>query len=316
MHQPLWNSPTAALVKAMVVALAAIGPAAATRSGAGCAEGPQAPVRQLAQLEGFDAFQVPSKTQQVEGLEIMRMDPGHWRVSVVDMRDLRVLRAKSKNWTPPEYTLSELGEVTPNWSIITTAGMTLDYGNPIPAGLLVVDGIERSPTFRSSRILDGLVCISGNSDTRILSQDQGGKLRAAGDVSFCRHAVQAGPVLVHEGIPQGTDELRTSRVFLGVDGRRRVVIGHAGAATTRGLGCALVQPGIELRSAIALQGDTLGGILFSRSFRHTPTSRLGSAEETVASALLFQYSPTRLQVPSAVQRSVVPCSSQANDKCR
>ena len=77
------------------------------------------------------------------------------------------------------------------------------------------------------------------------------------------------------------DECRLIEVF---HRERRLVLGYSPNATTFDLACTLADDGLRIHSAIHLQSDALGGVLFGRTSGITEKP-WGRVDATVASAL-------------------------------
>lgn len=282
------------------------------------------PPRFSAKLDGLEAWEPRLSDPNIAGLVVFRLGRGMWRPRIVDMRDLRDMRARTGQYGSPQYTMAELSQHVLPDAIIASGGLTQSLANPTPAGRLVIDSIERAPAFRKSEVLDGHYCVGGPMDSTIQSEIVKGALRVPERAEGCRDAVQAGPVLVYEGNSQPkANMLKTARVFVGLDDQQRLLVGFAESASTHALACVLTHPEMHTTAAIALQGDVLGGVVLGGQVaKALGKQALGTTDQTIASALVFDYvgkaDAKRALVPSMPrqQRPIVYCDSASNRLCR
>lgn len=117
--------------------------------------------------------------------------------------------------------------------------------------------------------------------------------------------------------------MKTARVFVGFDDQQRLLVGYAESASTHALACVLSHPAMHTSSAIALQGDVLGGVILGGQVgKALGKQALGATDQTIASALVFDYvgksDAKRVLAPSMPrqQRPIVYCDSASNRMCR
>jgi hypothetical protein len=239
---------------------------------------------------GLEFAQVDVKSEFLQDLTLIRYANGAYRARPFDLRD--VLRASQSNgyYAPPLFSVKELQRSLRQATLIASAGMSKSYSEPLPAGLLRIDGNTRSPVAPKDKILDGVVCFEQDGKMSILSEIESGFRRAPSNVDACYAGFQAGPVLVADGIPTAQEhKLKTSRVFLGLAAGENTVIGFSALATTAALGCVMTAPKLAVANAISLQGDTLGGIGLGAPFDSVaPGIGLGNTDATIASVLVVE----------------------------
>lgn len=230
-------------------------------------------------------------------LRLYRAAPREWRLHVFDMRDLRRIRVSAGDYRSPSFSLEELAETRGNEGIYSSAGSTGSLQVPAPVGLLKVNGQLRNAANPTSRILDGLVCVrqDGIAELRSEMTEQGRRIPQTNrGWADCRHAVQAGPMLVEGGKSLVLTRSPTvvPRVFIALDARRNIVLGHASDSSSFDLACALSAGGLGLHQALMLQSHHLGGIVFGKR-SGVPAETWGDGTGTVASALELRPLRTR-----------------------
>ena len=262
----------------------------ASAQSAGC--GPRALARTATtgtNTAGIEVYTDRSAANPIE-LRLLRLPPERWTVRVRDMRDLRQAKSRLGDYTSPRFSLAELESMAPPRRILASAGMTESLYAPVPVGLLKVGGVLRSKANPSSRNLDGVFCVRADRRITILSEASTAGRRIPQDIqtafSACAEAVQAGPMLVDQGaaLVASRGPLSVPRVFAAIDRERRLVLGYSPNATTFDLACTLADDGLRIHSAIHLQSDALGGVLFGRTSGITEKP-WGRVDATVASAL-------------------------------
>lgn len=213
----------------------------------------------------------------------------------MDLREIAAAYAQQKRFVQPAYSIGEALGLQNVEAIAMTAGFTQMLNAPVPAGLLVADSVEHAPAFRSSRIMDGHVCIRGGGDIEILSTIVAGARRAPESAAGCRDALQAGPVLIYEGQAQvKSHQSLAARVVLATDSEDRFLIGYSPSATTYAMGCALSHPALGTRAAINLQGDAFASVAFGPKLAaQIGHPVMGSPDLTVASAIIFRKAGAR-----------------------
>jgi hypothetical protein len=232
-------------------------------------------------------YRSPTSTVQVD---VVRYPLADWSIRLVDMRDLRQLKARHGDYGAPTHSLAEVAALLGPNRVLSSAGMTESLVSPVPAGLLKVSGDVRNRANVSSRILDGVLCIRSDGNVKLLSDVSGGNRRIPKDIaavtSVCRDAVQSGPMLVESGKPliDARGKINVSRVFAGVDTEGRFVLGYSPQSTTFDLACALSARNMSISEAIMLQSDELGGIHFGGDSGF-PSGSWGQVNATIASAI-------------------------------
>lgn len=206
---------------------------------------------------------------QAVTLKLVRLSPGDWAIRLIDMRDLRQLKARRGDYTAPGFSLTELSQQSAVGAILGSAGMTESLSMPIPVGLLKVDGKIRSRANAASRQLDGVLCLRYDRGVSLLSEVSvhGRRIPADAEAATraCAHAVQTGPMLVERSRPLiGRDAIphRGVRIFAALDRDGRFIFGHAAPTSAYALACVLALPALAIDAAINLQGDEQGGVLF------------------------------------------------------
>lgn len=237
-------------------------------------------------------------------LRLLRLPSTVWAPAVVDMRSMRLMQAQRGRYGSPTFSLGELAGLRASDRLLVSAGMTESLVVPVPVGLLRIDDNVVNPANTSSKILDGLLCFRSDRSVSLLSETTSAGRRIPKDWQAaskdCQHAVQAGPMLLDDARPlvKTRGSLSTRRVFAAVDLNGEFVVGFSPQATAYDLACVLSAPALRLRSALALQGSELGGVLAV-----APGAQLafqwGSDDATVASALEIVRRP-------AAPRSVRP----------
>lgn len=275
------------VARALCTAAGALLVLAAAVAAAAC---PEALLRP--KLGAFDG--VESADVQADGvamsLRLVRFSPQAWSARIVDMRELRDLKARKGDYTSPSFSLAEVAAISAPDRIFSSAGLTESLYAPAPVGLLKTSGRMRSKPIASSRILDGVVCVRADRSVALLSEQTpaGRRIPQAGNHSGddCVHAVQAGPMLLDAAKPliPAPTKLDVARVFAATDREGRFVLGYSPQATTFALACVLSAPALRLESAIALQSDELGGVVFG-STSGFPAATWGRSGGAIASAI-------------------------------
>ena len=251
---------------------------------------------------GVEVWKFEGGGELLKDLVLFRLDPQLWAPKVVDMREISVAMARRKVHTQPAFSVREILDLQAGEAVAITAGFTQVLNAPVPAGLLMSDLVEHAPAFKSSRVMDGHVCVRPGGGLDLLSMLTGKDRRAPDNAAGCRDAVQAGPVLVEQGEPQvRAHQLKSARVAVGAYQDGKFLIGYSSMATTYALSCVMAHPAIGARWAINLQGDAYGSVAFSKGLAaQAGVTPLGSPDQTVASAIVFN----RHRQPAPQQRTV------------
>lgn len=239
---------------------------------------------------GLEFARVDVKSEFLQDLTLIRYANGAYQARPFDLRDVVSASQSNGYYAPPLFSVKELRRSLRQATLIASAGMSKSYSEPLPAGLLRIDGNTRTPVAPKDKILDGVVCLAQDGRMSIVSEIESGSRRAPSNVDRCYAGFQAGPVLVADGIPTAQEhKLKTSRVFLGLAAGENTVIGFSALATTAALGCVMTSPKLAVANAINLQGDTLGGIGLGAPFASVaPEIGLGNTDATIASVLVVE----------------------------
>lgn len=119
-------------------------------------------------------------------ITLVRIEPKNWTIKVIDVFGTFSKRKEQV----PSYSLRQIVS-TLSPQVIINGGFAATYSLPIPAGLLVVDDKIIARLNAESSLQKGIFCV-GNDKLKIVDRDDYSKER-------CRHAIQAGPVLVKSG---------------------------------------------------------------------------------------------------------------------
>jgi hypothetical protein len=240
--------------------------------------------------EGLEFGHADLDSTYLRDLTVLRFRRDVYKIRAFDLRDVVSANQSNGYYAPPLYSIGELQHSLRNAVLIASAGLTKSYSEPVPAGFLRIDGTTRAPVAPRDRTIDGVVCVRSRGHVSILSEIESGSRRAPKNVEQCVSGFQAGPVLVDEGIPTSImHKLNTGRVVFGLSNDESMMIGYSSRSTTAALGCALTGQRIAIRTAINLQGDSLGGVALGPVFQGAiPVQALGTTEATVASALVVE----------------------------
>ena len=289
-------------MSALVCAGAGLGVADRATAAQGCSQ--VTVKRQTIEAQGVAVEEIAARHgDESLQMKLLRAPLAHWDVRIIDMRGERALKASQGDYTSPAHSLNELAGLIGQGSIVAAAGMTESLSAPIPAGFLQVDGITRSRVKPSARVTDGVLCVRASGAVEILSERVSNDRRIPQDASRlaqqCRHAVQAGPVLVDSARAQQETRFPNlvPRLFGALDSSGNFVLGYAQPTTTFDLACVLADPGLRLNSAIALQSDQLGGVHFGRA-APLAGETWGSASASVASAIELRPASARQGRPA------------------
>lgn len=256
------------------------------------AQGPDCRVQGLERIApaagGVESVSVWTGYATVD-IRFVRLPVDRWTLRVRDMRDLRQAKGRRGDYTSPTHSLAELAVIAPA-RILSSAGMTDSLYAPVPVGLLKVDGVVRSRANLSSRVLDGVLCAGADRRVSILSEVTSIGRRIPKNIEAasapCVDAVQAGPMLVAsaKSLVGTRGATNVARVFVALDRDGHLVLGHSPAATTFDLACVLSERGLSFDSALHLQSDVLGGVLFGKG-SGVDAPHWGRIDGSLASAL-------------------------------
>jgi len=228
-------------------------------------------------------------------LQVLRADPAEVEIAVVDTYS--TVSARGVKY--PSYSLRDLARVTDALALINGGfGQSTYY--PVPAGLVVQDGRQKSPLNKASRTQSGVFCMpaaerrTASATTRTTAGASGppGKARIVnkGDYrpGLCRQALQSGPKIVEYDGENGIS--RPARAFersaVCVDGAGRVLFVQASRVSLFHLADILRAPeaagGYGCQAALNLSGDIESGLLYTTDGK---LQSVGEVDAPVASAI-------------------------------
>lgn len=228
-------------------------------------------------------------------LQVLRADPAQVEIAVVDTYS--TVSARGVKY--PSYSLRDLARVTDALALINGGfGQSTYY--PVPAGLVVQDGRQKSPLNKASRTQSGVFCMpaaarrTASATTRTTAGASGppGKARIVnkGDYrpGLCREALQSGPKIVEYDGENGIS--RPARAFersaVCVDGAGRVLFVQASRVSLFHLADILRAPeaagGYGCQAALNLSGDIESGLLYTTDGK---LQSVGEVDAPVASAI-------------------------------
>ena len=215
---------------------------------------------------------------------LIRYSVAMYRTRPFAMKQLADMHRTAQVYSPPSYSLAELRQFVPGAALLASAGTTKSFSDPVPAGWLRTLGRNLEALAPKDRTLDGVVCLVADGKVSIL-----GVAEAARRLDYCEAGFQAGPLLVLQGKPTGSEfKGSLSRVIIGITGGD-VLLGYSPSASTALLGCALTAPKVGVVDAINLQGHTMGGISLSDGLsKAVSNERLGNVDALIASAIIVE----------------------------
>jgi len=164
-------------------------------------------------------------------------------------------------------------------SIVVNAGSTASFSTPMPAGLLKVRGkiLNRVKDVPSEQH-PGVLCLEKNR-VRIIRLPGDGET-----ITGCIDAVQRGPVLTTDLVPQKDGSSRFRRTVAAVDGEGNfLLLVTADGARLSAVAGFLYKPEFHVLSALNLDGGASSGLLFS--IGGGQTSLIGNVDGLVASVI-------------------------------
>lgn len=189
------------------------------------------------------------------------------------------------------YSLSDVAKRAGPIAAIN-GGFSTSFSLPTPDGLLRVDGVDYASLNTINETLSGVVCVSNRGAVSIIR-------RVDYNDDICRHALQAGPLLIEPdgrlGIRGVTSraQTRTARSAICINRSNEVILVTSGAASLYALSVVLndrrTSMGLSCRVALNLAGDSEAGLVFQTGRQ---VIWIGSRQSSIASAILV--TPNRL----------------------
>ena len=236
-------------------------------------------------------------------LKVLRADPAQVEIAVIDTYST----VSTRGVKYPSYSLRDLARATDALALINGGfGQSTYY--PVPAGLVVQDGREKSRLNSASRTQSGVFCMpaaerrtaQANSGTNSATSSgtiasavaRPGKARIVnkGDYrpGLCRQALQSGPKIVEYDGENGIS--RPARAFersvVCVDGAGRVLFVQTSRVSLFHLADILRAPeaagGYGCQAALNLSGDIESGLLYTAGEK---LQSAGEVDAPVASAI-------------------------------
>ena len=228
-------------------------------------------------------------------LRVLRADPAEVEIAVIDTYS--TVSARGVKY--PSYSLRDLARVTDALALINGGfGQSTYY--PVPAGLVVQDGRQKSPLNRQSRTQSGVFCVpvagqrtaAATSSTTAAATGRPGKARIVNKTDYrpglCRQALQSGPKIVEydgeNGITRPAQAFTRSVVC--VDDAGRVLFVQASRVALFHLADILRAPetagGYGCQAALNLSGDIESGLLYTTG---GTLHSAGEVDAPVASAI-------------------------------
>ncbi len=228
-------------------------------------------------------------------LKVLRADPAQVEIAVIDTYST----VSTRGVKYPSYSLRDLARAT-NALALINGGFGQSTYYPVPAGLVVQDGREKSRLNRASRTQSGVFCMpaaerrtaSAASGTTETAAGPPGKARIVnkGDYrpGLCRQALQSGPKIVEYDGENGIS--RPARAFersvVCVDGVGRVLFVQTSRVSLFHLADILRAPeeagGYGCQAALNLSGDIESGLLYTAGDK---LQSAGEVDAPVASAI-------------------------------
>ena len=250
-------------------------------------------------------MEVRRERHQVAGLrkpvtlQVLRADPAQVEIAVFDTYSA----VSTRGVKYPSYSLRDLARVTDALALINGGfGQSTYY--PVPAGLVVQDGRQKSPLNKASRTQSGVFCMPA-AERRTASASAGtttgttgqaaarpGKARIVNKSDYrpglCRQALQSGPKIVEYDGENGIS--RPARAFersaVCVDGAGRVLFVKSSRVSLFHLADILRAPevagGYGCQAALNLSGDVESGLLYTTDGK---LQSVGEVDAPVASAI-------------------------------
>ena len=232
-------------------------------------------------------------------LQVLRADPAEVEIAVLDTYST----VSTRGVKYPSYSLRDLARVTGALALINGGfGQSTYY--PVPAGLVVQDGRQKSPLNSKSRTQSGVFCIpaaeqrtaeatgGASTDTTAATAAPPSKARIVnkGDYrpGICGQALQSGPKIVEYDGENGIN--RPARAFarsvVCVDASGRVLFVQTSQVSLFHLADILRAPeaagGYGCQAALNLSGDIEAGLLYTTEGKLLSA---GEVDAPVASAI-------------------------------
>lgn len=228
-------------------------------------------------------------------LQVLRADPAQVEIAVIDTYST----VSSRGVKYPSYSLRDLARAT-NALALINGGFGQSTYYPVPAGLVVQDGRQKSRLNSASRTQSGVFCMP-ETERRTASAASGSTETAAGPPGkarivnkgdyrpgLCRQALQSGPKIVEYDGENGIS--RPARAFersvVCVDGAGRVLFIQTSRVSLFHLADILRAPedagGYGCQAALNLSGDVESGLLYTTGGK---LQSVGEVDAPVASAI-------------------------------
>ena len=232
-------------------------------------------------------------------LQVLRADPAEVEIAVIDTYST----VSARGIKYPSYSLRDLARVTGALALINGGfGQSTYY--PVPAGLVVQDGRQKSPLNRRSRTQSGVFCVpvaeqrtaeatggaTGGTTATAAAPPSKARIVNKGDYrpGICRQALQSGPKIVEydgeNGITRPAQAFTRSVVC--VDDAGRVLFVQASRVALFHLADILRAPeaagGYGCQAALNLSGDIESGLLYTTD---GTLHSAGEVDAPVASAI-------------------------------
>ncbi len=228
-------------------------------------------------------------------LQVLRADPAEVEIAVIDTYST----VSTRGVKYPSYSLRDLARAT-NALALINGGFGQSTYYPVPAGLVVQDGRQKSRLNSASRTQSGVFCMP-ETERRTASAASGSTETAAGPPGkarivnkgdyrpgLCRQALQSGPKIVEYDGENGIS--RPARAFersvVCVDGAGRVLFVQTSRVSLFHLADILRAPeeagGYGCQAALNLSGDVESGLLYTTG---GTLQSAGEVDAPVASAI-------------------------------
>jgi len=243
---------------------------------------------------GLHAARVAVATEQLRELTLVRLSNERYVIRLYDMRDVFDMSRSNGYYAPPFYSIRELQQNMPRSILVASGGKTRSRSEPIPAGLLRIDGSTKAPFAPGDADRNGVLCAARGKPFAILPVPDKDDAPAPGELKACHNGLQAGRILVAQGQPTVAEHRsKNVRVVLGFDRSDNIVLAFSPSATNAAMGCALTGEKLGIDSAIALQGESLGGVGLGTQLADLAPQGLGTLDATIASALIIEQRKTK-----------------------
>ena len=217
-------------------------------------------------------------------LTVLRADPAEVRFAVLDTYSM----VSTRGVKYPSYSLRDLVRVTDALALINGGfGQSTYY--PVPAGLVLQDGRQKSRLNSKSRTQSGLFCVL---EEGALARAGTGPARIVDKLDYsaglCRQALQSGPKIVEYPGENGISQPKRAfiRSVVCIDEGGRVLFVRSSRVTLYHLAEILRAPdergGYGCQAALNLSGDIESGLLYRDGER---MQQVGEIDAPVASAI-------------------------------